>query len=74
VPPGLLVSHNRTLELHLTALRRERVASEQRRIDELRRQLHLEVERERASALARAERQRKRLEIRIEELDASGPE
>jgi Mg-chelatase subunit ChlD len=74
VPPGLLVSHNRTLELHLTALRRERVASEQRRIDELRRQLHLEVERERACALARAERQRKRLEIRIEELDASGPE
>jgi len=74
LPPGLLASHNRVLELHLTALRRERVASEQERVDALRRQLRLEVERERATALERAERQRKRLEIRIEEPDASSAE
>ncbi|MEB2343697.1 MAG: VWA domain-containing protein [Deltaproteobacteria bacterium] len=67
LPPGLLARHNHVLELHLAALRRERVASEQERVDVLRKELRLEVERERASALARAERQRKRLEIRIEE-------
>jgi hypothetical protein len=72
LPPGLLASQNRVLELHLTALRRERVASEQERIDALRRELQLEVERERAGALERAERQRRRLEIRVEEPDAGG--
>lgn len=71
LPPGLLTRHNRVLELQLVVLRRERVASEQARIDALRRQLRLEVERERASALERAERQRKSLEIRIEEPEAS---
>lgn len=74
LPPGLLASHNRVLELHLTALRRERLATEQERIDTLRRELRLEVERERAAALERSERQRKRLEIRIEEPGATGAE
>lgn len=72
LPPELLARQNRVLELHLTALRRERVASEQQRIEALRKQLRIEIERERAGALERAERQRKRLEIRIEEPGAGG--
>lgn len=74
LPPGLLARRNRTLELHLTALRRERIEAEQERIDALRRELRLEVERERAAALERAERQRRRLEIRIEGPNASDAE
>jgi hypothetical protein len=66
LPPALLASRNRVLDLHLTQLRRARLAREQEPIDALRKQLAIEIERERADANQRAESQRKRLEIEIE--------
>ena len=66
VPPPLLSLRNRLLELHLAALRRERIAGEQAAVDRLRQQLRIEVERERAKAEEQATRQRKQLEIEVE--------
>jgi hypothetical protein len=66
LPPALVASRNRVLDLHLTLMRRERIAREQAPVDALRKQLAIEIERERAQAKERAERQRKRLEIEIE--------
>jgi hypothetical protein len=65
-PPPLLASRNRVLELHLAALRRARLASEQEQVDALRKQLRVEIERERAAAEERAEAQRKDLRIEVE--------
>jgi hypothetical protein len=74
LPPALVASRNRVLDLHLTLLRRERIASEQQQVEALRKQLALEIERERAQAVQRAARQRKQLEIEIEpEVDAARP-
>jgi hypothetical protein len=57
---------NKLLELRLTQIRRERIAGEQQRIDELRDQLAREIERERERARERATEQRKQLDVEIE--------
>ena len=66
VPPALLARRSRLLELHLAALRRLRIETEQEEVDRLRKQLRIEVERERAKAEDRAAHQRKELEIEVE--------
>lgn len=72
VPAPLLSLRNRLLELHLAALRRERIAGEQAEVDRLRQQLRIEVERERAKAEEQATRQRKQLEIEVERAAPEG--
>ena len=66
LPPGLVPIQNKLLELRLTLLRRERIAGEQQRVDQVRERLAREIEQERANATERAAQQRKKLELEIE--------
>jgi len=66
VPSGLVPIQNKLLELRLTQLRRERIAGEQQRIEQVRERLAREIEQERAKASERAAEQRKKLELEIE--------
>jgi len=66
LPPGLVSIQNKLLELRLTQIRRERIAGEQQRVDQLREQLAREIERERERARQRATQQRKQLELEVE--------
>jgi len=71
LPPGLVPIQNKLLELRLTLLRRERIAGEQQRIDQVRERLAREIEQERAKASERAAQQRKKLELAIEHQPSS---
>lgn len=66
VPPGLVPIQTKLLELRLTQLRRERIAGEQQRIEQVRARLAREIEAERAKAGERAAQQRKNLELEVE--------
>ncbi len=67
VPRALTTQRNRLLEDCLLNLKQVRMKTEERRNDEIRRELKLEIERERAQARQRAEEQGKRLDISIDE-------
>jgi len=67
IPRALTTQRNRLLEDCLVNLKQVRMKTEERRNDEVRRELKLEIERERAQARQRAEDQSKRLDISIEE-------
>jgi len=66
VPVELVPKNNELLEARLAALRDLRFDIERQRIEEMRRELALEIERERAAALERAARQRKELDLDVE--------
>jgi hypothetical protein len=67
VPAELVPKHNELLESRLAELRHERLGAERQRLEEMRRELALEIERERAAALERAASQRKELNLEIEQ-------
>jgi hypothetical protein len=67
VPRELTTQRNRLLEDCLVNLKQVRMKTEERRNDEVRRELKLEIERERAQARQRAEDQSKQLDISIDE-------
>ena len=71
LPPGLVSIHNKLLELRLTQIRRERIAGEQQRVDQLRDQLAREIERERERARERATQQRRQLDVEIERMPST---
>jgi hypothetical protein len=66
LPRELMAQRNRLLEQRLVELKRGRIAAEQERADEARKELRLEIERERAQANERAEQQRKELDLEVE--------
>jgi hypothetical protein len=66
LPRELMSQRNRLLEQRLVELKRGRIAAEQERADEARKELLLEIERERSKAEARAAQQRKELELEVE--------
>jgi hypothetical protein len=66
MPRELMAQRNRLLEQRLIELKRDRIAAEQVRADETRKELQLEIERERAKAEERAAQQRKELELEVE--------
>lgn len=72
LPPTLVASRNRLLELELADLRRKRVEIEAERAEAARKELLLEIERERAKAARSAEEQRKSLELEVEDAPAGG--
>jgi len=67
VPRELTPQRNRLLEDCLLNLKQVRMKTEERRNEEIRRELKLEIERERTQARQRAEEQGKRLDISIDE-------
>ena len=69
VPAELVSKHNQLLEARLADLRHERLEVERERVEEMRRELTLEIERERAAALQRAALQRKELQLEIVQPD-----
>jgi hypothetical protein len=71
-PPALVALRNQLLEQRIVSLRRDRIAAERERQEEVRRELELEIERERAAAEARAATQRR--ELRIEPAPEAGEE
>jgi hypothetical protein len=75
VPAELVPKHNQLLEARLADLRHERLEVERERVEEMRRELTLEIERERAAALERAALQRKELRLEVEQPDgpSAGP-
>jgi Mg-chelatase subunit ChlD len=66
LPPELVASRNRMLELRLAQIKQMRVDVEAQQAERAREQLRIEIEKERATAVERAERQRKELELKIE--------
>jgi hypothetical protein len=73
IPRDLMVQRNRLLEDCLINLKRVRMEVEEKRNQQVRRELKMEIEREREKARERADEQRKQLDIGIEEDDVSGP-
>ena len=65
-PTWLLRVQNKLLEIHLTDLKRERIAAETARDEAVRKDLEIAIERERAAAAERAAQMRKDLELRVE--------
>jgi len=74
IPRGLMTQRNRLLEDCLRNLKQVRMKTEEKRNEEIRRELKLEIERERAQARQRAEEQSKRLDISIDEKDGENIE
>ncbi|RIL05077.1 MAG: hypothetical protein DCC71_11670 [Proteobacteria bacterium] len=66
VPPDLIASRNRLLELRLAQIKRKRLDIEVQQAEEARKELRVEIEEERAAAAERAARQRKDLELEVE--------
>jgi hypothetical protein len=62
-PAALVSLRNQLLEQRIVSLRRDRIAAERERQEEVRRELELEIERERTAAEARAATQRRELRI-----------
>jgi len=67
VPEELTARRNRLLEDCLRNLKRVRLETEEKRAEEIRRELLVEIERERGKARERAAEQRKQLEIEVED-------
>jgi Mg-chelatase subunit ChlD len=72
VPPALVASRNRLLELRLAQIKRVRLEVEEQQAEQLREELRVEIERERAAAAERAEKQRKELELKVEKEAGTG--
>ncbi len=71
VPSEMVVQRNRLLEDCLRELKRVRLATEEHRTEQVRKDLLVEIEKERARARERAAEQRKRLELEIDVDDAT---
>jgi Mg-chelatase subunit ChlD len=66
LPPALVASRNRMLEVRLSQIKEKRLEVETEQAEAARKELRIEIEKERAAAEERAERQKKELELRVE--------
>ena len=67
VPSQLVVARNRLLENCLRSIKQVRMSAEQKRAEQIRKELLVEIERERQEARERADEQSKRLQLEVEE-------